>query len=92
MPKTKHNSESPMKNIKIKTTTTVKKQAEMTLTGDDILKLLHEAGYLDAHETGVGAVTFDVPGGGDWSNCTMNIDEETPIKIRVMWVEANDPD
>ncbi len=48
------------------------------LSSDDILKLLKLTNM-----TGVATVQFCVPGGGEWSNCEIDITEDHPIIVTV---------
>lgn len=45
------------------------------LNAQDILKLFKQKG------NGRTKVQFHVPGGGDWSNCDIEIDDEHPITV-----------
>lgn len=61
---------------KIKKTTTVRIQ--ISLSGEDILDLLKS----DNFDIGTCAdVKIIVPGGGDYSNMSIDIDEENPILV-----------
>lgn len=51
---------------------------KITLTGKDILMLLRSR--LDNIPDSA-RVEFDVPGCGDYSNMTLNIDNDTPVVI-----------
>lgn len=68
--------------IKVKTVTTVDRTLRIELTRDDILRLLRADGYKIPNDADV---EFRVPGGGDWSNMDVGIDEENPVSIR--WKE-----
>lgn len=61
--------------VKRNVSTTTKITVE--LTAQDILELL---GYKK------GNVEFHVPGGGDWSNCSFDIDSDNPIVVT--WTET----
>lgn len=51
---------------------------ELRVDGDFLLHLLQAAGYLiPDHAT----VSFGVPGGGDWSNTDIDIDERHPVLV-----------
>jgi hypothetical protein len=58
---------------------------QVFLTGEDIITLLKKQGELP--ETVNAKATFYVPGGGDWSHMTLEIDEEN--RITVTYEESN---
>jgi hypothetical protein len=51
----------------------------LKLTGDDILSILRKRGY--AVPDGLATVTVMVPGGGDYSGMSLDIDEDCPVVI-----------
>ena len=53
-----------------------------TLNGRDIRDLLSYSGF-DFPENAKIEIQLDVPGGGDYSNQTIDIDSENPIIVRV---------
>lgn len=63
-------------------TTTITEQV-YTLTGADIVDLLIESGILTEAQR-KSEVTFRVPGGGDWSNITLDVDADNPVVITVV--------
>ncbi len=50
------------------------------LTGEDIIKALVEAGYIDMPDSAT--CEFEVPGGGDYSNMSVAVDEDAKVVIR----------
>ncbi len=53
-----------------------------TLDGTDIIALVKNAGVIIPEGARVD-VTFRIPGGGDWSNTTLDIDSDNPIHVKV---------
>lgn len=52
---------------------------QVALTGETLVSILRDAGY----EIPITAdVEFDVPGGGDYSNCTLDVSRDYPLYIR----------
>jgi len=49
------------------------------MTAEELLSLLRDDGQA-IPKAGV-SVTVRVPGGGDWSNTSLDIDDDTPIEI-----------
>jgi hypothetical protein len=72
---------------KDKTTT---EQVTIKLTGDDILSLLAEGGHIPAKPDLGAKVSFTVPGGGDWSNMSVDIDKDNVIRVayKQTWKET----
>jgi hypothetical protein len=72
-------------SIKVRTTVLVEKRTTRTIeiTGVHLLELLRAAGH-DVPRTGTN-VEFSVPGGGDWSNTSIDISEEHPVTVS--WIE-----
>lgn len=68
--------------MKIETSTKVDKTNTINLNSDDIIGLLIEKGYAIKN----GGVTFTVPGGADWSNTEIDIDDSYPITVT--WKES----
>ena len=70
-------------NIKRATVTQTTHRHELRLSRNDLVALLRDAGMWafpdDAN------VYVQVPGGGDWSNTALDIDDEHPIVVR--WKE-----
>ncbi len=60
-------------------TSSTRKVTTYTLDGRDILQMLFKTLPPDSEAE----VTFRVPGGGDWSNSTIEIDAECPITVTV---------
>lgn len=67
-----------MNTLKIKTTTKTVRHCNLQLTSKDIVGLLQRAGYCVPDSA---TVVFDVPGGADWSNTTIDISAEHPIGV-----------
>ncbi len=74
---------TPLQSIRSSTTTTVD---TYEITGTEIVAALRETGRLPAQK---GDVVSDrteawvrVPGGGDWSNSNLDLDEY-PVRVRV---------
>jgi len=55
------------------------KNVTIKLTGTDILIALVDAGHIDMPDTFT--CVFEVPGGGDYSNTSVNIDEDAQVVI-----------
>lgn len=68
--------------IEIQTTTTTLTRKTMKLTGTMIRQLLDVAGFSVPDGA---SITVPVPGGGDWSNMDLDIDEDTAIEVT--WTE-----
>lgn len=70
--------------MKLNATTTQQIETNITITGRDILELL-KAKYPEHFRTSyTSRVFFSVPGGGDYSNCDIDIDSECPVKIKLI--------
>ena len=74
----------------IKTKTVITHQA--LLSGDELIAHLNGEPLLDANShliqvPAYAKVSFQVPGGGDWSNETLEVDEDCPICIT--WEERS---
>jgi len=54
---------------------------QIKLSGQDIIQLLLEKGTLPRLVDGKGNAFFDVPGGGDYSNCSIDIDSDNLVRI-----------
>ncbi len=65
-------------------TTTTRIERNVDLGSVQIIDLLK--GALDIPDNA--EVYFTVPGGADWSNCKIDVDQENPITIR--WVEVTE--
>ncbi len=63
--------------------TETKTSYSIELSGADIINLLNEAGVAAPKNA---VVEFDVPGGGDWSNMSVDIDQDNPVTVR--WTET----
>ncbi len=70
--------------MKLKATTTTQVETTITLTGRDILDLLKEKYPEHFASTYRSKVYFAVPGGGDYSNCDVDIDTECPVHITLI--------
>lgn len=60
-------------------TTTVFEQTVVKLDRNDVMKLLANAG-IDCPPDA--QITVQVPGGGDWSHCDLDISDENPIMVQ----------
>lgn len=69
-----------MKRAPTKKTVTIIHEDRLTLTGEDLLNLLHQAGVIVPLYNHA-EVTFTVPSGGDWSGDDIAIDDEHPIVV-----------
>lgn len=67
--------------MKTKTRQFTTEEHELTITGKDLLRVLRAAMVCDLTENVTAKVTVHVPGGGDWSNTDLDIDE-CPIIVR----------
>lgn len=70
--------------IQKKTTKTVDTTCTINLDGSDIIHLLACSGMAVPRNA---SVEFSVPGGGDWSNTDIVIDESNPIVVSYRDVE-----
>jgi hypothetical protein len=69
-----------MSGIKITTTTQRTERFRIELTGNDITKMLrNHPRFSDIPDRAT--ISFHIPGGGDWSNTSIKIDDENPIYI-----------
>lgn len=50
-------------------------------TGDQIISALIRAGYLDKDAV-IDEIFVKIPGGGDWSNMNLSIDDEEKLTIK----------
>ena len=57
------------------------------MTAEELLSLLRRDGQA-IPKSGVG-VSVRVPGGGDWSNTSLDIDDDTPIEITFTEIESS---
>lgn len=69
---------------KVTTRTITRKDKTIQLTRDNILELLWGADYDIPTDA---TVEFRVPGGGDFANCNIDIDEDNPVIISFTTVE-----
>ena len=60
-------------------TTRTETRVKLKMTGKELLELLRRDGQA-IPKSGVD-VSVRVPGGGDWSNTSLDIDDDTPIEI-----------
>jgi hypothetical protein len=67
--------------MKSKTTITTKTTTVLKLTEKDIIEFLEFKNI--ALKNKIVAVEFRVPGGGDWSNTTLEISENYPIFVKI---------
>jgi hypothetical protein len=72
------------KTIETKTT------EEFTITGEFIAQMLVETGKIKMGENSFISVQFDVPGGGDWSNTTLDVGEAYPLRVTVSNTEITE--
>lgn len=69
----------------IQTNTTLTKQQTIKINRDDILRFLKERGLIEDEED-VKKIYIQVPGGGDYSNCKLDIGDgydDIPIIIEL---------
>lgn len=71
-------------NHKLQTQKTTTIRHEITLDRDALLKLLREQLHIPENAD----VYFQVPGGGDWSNTSVDVDDENPIHVK--WTVTTD--
>jgi hypothetical protein len=64
--------------VKMAATVTTARKFRVTLTAEHLLAMLASQGQ---QIPDAATVSFHVPGGGDWSNTSIKIDEENPIYI-----------
>ena len=62
------------------------KTRQIKITNHDIISMLRKKGLVTNKET-ITKVFVSIPGGGDWSNTDMNINDEDPIQITVESLE-----
>jgi hypothetical protein len=65
---------------KTKKTTFTRSETTVDLTGDEVLEALAKAGLIPTNAIAV--VSFQVPGGGDWSNVRIQLDEESCLTLK----------
>lgn len=63
----------------IEKTVTTKKEVEIKLTGNDIIKALVDANYINMPKNAT--CEFQVPGGGDYSNMMVNVDNHSRVIV-----------
>jgi hypothetical protein len=72
---------------RVEVVTTTKRTSTITLTGRMIAEMV-----MREHDIPLGSVdvqvTFDVPGGGDWSNETINVSTDHPITVT--WTQTQE--
>lgn len=69
--------------MKIKFTSNNHETTEIKLSGQDIIDLLRVSKPELFGDITTAKVTFRVPGGGDYSNMTLDIEESDPIHVRI---------
>lgn len=67
--------------------TRIEESFEIKLTGADILKLIAAAGLHDGDIPKSAEVMFHVPGGADWSNCSLEVDD---YPITIQWRQVDE--
>lgn len=72
---------------KILETRTVEVKKSVEISGQQLVDMLREEGIEIPEGTSV-QVFVNVPGGGDYSNCLLDIDEECPITAT--WTERSE--
>jgi hypothetical protein len=80
-----------MIDVDLRTETVTTRERTVRLTGSDIVELLKQelkAQGVKGIPTGEVSVTFQVPGGGDWSHSQIDIDESCPVVVR--WTEKEE--
>lgn len=73
-----------MTKIKTKVTTVTSKDHILEVTELLLLEVLREKGYEIPPNA---EVYVQVPGGGDWSNTSLDVDKECPVFVR--WQEQD---
>jgi hypothetical protein len=73
-------------NINAHVHTTVRRTFTLDLSREMLLKVLRESGYAGLPDDA--QVFVEVPGGGDWSNTDLSIEQRTPIRVR--WIEVSE--
>lgn len=73
-----------MKPLKIIKTINTVTRIKLEITRWDLLNMVRKAGHVIPDDA---LVEFYVPGGGDWSNTAIDIDESNPISIS--WRESS---
>lgn len=68
------------KERKTKKTTFTRSETIVDLTGDEVLEALAKAGLIPPGAIAV--VSFQVPGGGDWSGVRIQLDDESCLTLR----------
>lgn len=79
-----------MLDVNLRTSTVVTRDHTVQLSGKDIIYLLRQelkAQGVQHQPPDDAEVEFSVPGGGDYSNCNLDIDEDQPVTVR--WSERN---
>lgn len=80
-----------MLNINVKTETVVTRDHTVRLNGKDIIFLLRQELKSQGVKTDLpdnAEVEFHVPGGGDYSNCSLNVDDDNAVTVT--WSEKSD--
>ena len=67
--------------VKITTKHSSIRECEIQLTGLDIVSMLAERGVSMGSNPNAVEVTFNIPGGGDWSNKIIDVNKEYPITV-----------
>jgi hypothetical protein len=70
-----------------KVETLTERTVEYKLSGAIIIKLLQDAGVTFPNLPGDVNAFVTVPGGGDWSNKELDIDDDSPLIVRVKTIE-----
>lgn len=74
-----------MLTTKTKTTVTVRTEVRMEINRPFLIEMLEAQG----HKIPAGAdIYVQVPGGGDWSNTSLEVDHENPIIVT--WTEIDE--
>ena len=66
--------------MNITQTTEVNRIRIVQLSNEDIIKMLRKEGVIRDNET-IKSIHIEVPGGGDWSNMNLDINDKDPIQV-----------
>lgn len=68
-------------NFTKKVSVVTTEKCELQLNSEDICRLLRLAGIVIPVNASDVCIDFRVPGGGDWSNATIDIDSDHPVRV-----------
>jgi hypothetical protein len=75
-----------MIELKIKTQVTTRRAHRVEITRKDLVEFMKKLGYDLPRDA---SIYVNVPGGGDWSNTSLDIDKETPVVVTWATVEES---